>query len=390
MAAKQHVLIVGGGIIGVTAALELRRRGYEVTLIDPGPLPHPEASSTDISKMVRMDYGSDELYMDWMEAGLPLWREWNEGWGEELYHEDGFVIMAREEMRPGEFEYDSYRLLQERGYAPERLDSAALAARFPAWNEQVYVDGYYNEVAGWAESGAALTRLIEAARAAGVVLREGAAMAELLTDDGRVRGVVLGDGQTLAADTVIVAAGAWTPVLLPHLGDVMWVVGQPVMHFQPAEPELFALPKFTGFAADISHTGWYGFPLNQGVVKIANHGEGVRLDPRGPKVVGAGEEARFREFLRETFPALAEAPCVKQRLCLYCDTWDGHFWIDHDREYPGLLVATGGSGHAFKFAPLFGGLIADVLEGRENRYAARFAWRERGMLGKEDARFMVE
>ena len=388
MAAGQRILIVGGGIMGVTAALELRRRQANVTLIDPGPLPHPEASSTDISKMVRMDYGSDELYTEWMEETFPRWREWNARWGEALYHEDGFVIMTREEMRPGGFEYESYRLLQERGYQPERLGAGALAARFPAWNAANYVDGYYNALAGWAESGNVLTRLIEEARAAGVVLREGAAMRELLTDDGRVRGVVLSDGQSLKADAVIVAAGAWTPVLLPHLAEMMWVVGQPVLHFQPADPEPFSLPKFTGFAADISNTGWYGFPLNQGVVKIANHGEGVRLDPRGPKIVGAGEEARFREFLRETFPPLAEAPCVKQRLCLYCDTWDGHFWIENDREYPGLLVATGGSGHAFKFAPMLGGLIADVLEGRANRYAERFAWRERGELGKEDARFM--
>ena len=390
MAAGQRILIVGGGIMGVTAALELRRRQANVTLIDPGPLPHPEASSTDISKMVRMDYGSDALYTEWMEEAFPRWRAWNERWGEALYHEDGFVIMAREEMRPGGFEYDSYRLLQERGCAPERLDSESLAARFPAWNAAVYVDGYYNALAGWAESGRVLTRLIEEARAAGVVLREGAAMQDLLTDDGRVRGVVLSDGQSLKADAVIVAAGAWTPVLLPHLAEMMWVVGQPVLHFQPAEPEPFSPPNFAGFAADISKTGWYGFPLHEGVVKIANHGEGVRLDPRGPKIVGAGEEARFREFLRETFLALADAPCVKQRLCLYCDTWDGHFWIDHDREYPGLLVATGGSGHAFKFAPVFGELIADVLEGRANRFADRFAWRERGELGKEDARFMVE
>lgn len=390
MAARQQILIVGGGIMGVTAALELRRRGAEVSLIDPGPLPHPEASSTDISKMVRMDYGSDALYMDWMEEAFPRWREWNARWGEALYHEDGFVIMAREAMRPDGFEYESFRLLQERGYAPQRLDAGGLAARFPAWSAEHYVDGYYSALAGWAESGRVLARLIEEARAAGVALREGAAMAELLTDDRRVRGVLLTDGQALRADAVIVAAGAWTPVLLPHLGEMMWVVGQPVLHFRPAEPGPFALPNFTGFAADISNTGWYGFPLHEGVVKIANHGEGVRLDPRGPKVVGAGEEGRFRAFLRGTFPALAEAPCVKRRLCLYCDTWDGHFWIDHDRKYPGLLVATGGSGHAFKFAPVFGELIADVLEGRENRYAARFAWRERGVLGKEDARFMEE
>ena len=390
MATGQRILIVGGGIMGVTAALELRRRQANVTLIDPGPLPHPEASSTDISKMVRMDYGSDELYTEWMEEAFPRWREWNARWGEALYHEDGFVIMTRAEMRPGGFEYESYRLLRERGYRPERLDSKALAARFPAWNAVNYVDGYYNPLAGWAESGRVLARLIDEARAAGVEMREGAAMAQLLTDDKRVHGVLLTDGQRLTGDAVIVAAGAWTPMLLPHLQERMWVVGQPVLHFRPVEAAPFAMPRFTGFAADISNTGWYGLPFHEGVVKIANHGEGRRLDPRGPKEVGSGEEARFREFLRETFPALAEAPCVRQRLCLYCDTWDGHFWIDHDREYPGLLVATGGSGHAFKFAPLLGGLIADVLEGRANRYATRFAWRERGELGKEEARFLED
>ncbi len=166
MAAGQRILIVGGGIMGVTAALELRRRQANVTLIDPGPLPHPEASSTDISKMVRMDYGSDELYTEWMEEAFPRWREWNARWGEALYHEDGFVIMTREEMRPGGFEYESYRLLQERGYQPERLGAGALAARFPAWNAANYVDGYYNALAGWAESGRVLARLIDEARAA--------------------------------------------------------------------------------------------------------------------------------------------------------------------------------------------------------------------------------
>ncbi len=46
-------LIVGAGIYGVTAALELRSRGHRVSLIDPGPIPHPLAASTDISKVVR-------------------------------------------------------------------------------------------------------------------------------------------------------------------------------------------------------------------------------------------------------------------------------------------------------------------------------------------------
>jgi glycine/D-amino acid oxidase-like deaminating enzyme len=58
------VLVVGGGIFRVTAALELRRRGYGITLIDPGPLPAKLAASTDISKVVRVEYGADAIYME--------------------------------------------------------------------------------------------------------------------------------------------------------------------------------------------------------------------------------------------------------------------------------------------------------------------------------------
>ena len=63
MAARiQSIIVVGAGICGVTGAIELQRRGYNALLFDPGPLPNPNAASTDISKMIRMDYGADEFY----------------------------------------------------------------------------------------------------------------------------------------------------------------------------------------------------------------------------------------------------------------------------------------------------------------------------------------
>ena len=53
-------IVVGAGIFGVTAARELARRGHEVVLVDIGPIPHPLAASTDVSKVVRLEYGPDE------------------------------------------------------------------------------------------------------------------------------------------------------------------------------------------------------------------------------------------------------------------------------------------------------------------------------------------
>ena len=111
-------------------------------------------------------------------------------------------------------------------------------------------------------------------------------------------------------------------------------------------------------------------------MKIANHGPGRQMHPESPeRGVTADEEAQLRAFLRGTFPGLADAPIVYTRTCIYCDTWDGHLWIARDPAREGLVVATGGSGHAFKFAPVLGDLIADALEGAPNPVLPKFRWR---------------
>jgi len=97
----------------------------------------------------------------------------------------------------------------------------------------------------------------------------------------------------------------------------------------------------------------------------------------------------LREFLSITFPALADAPIVYTRICLYCDTNDGHFWIAPDPERPGLIIAAGDCGHGFKFAPVLGEIIADAAEGRSNPLQEKFRWRPEMALGSgtDAARF---
>src|SRR5437667_12395039 len=101
------IIIVGCGVFGVTAALELYQRGHTVSIFDPGQLPNPLASSTDISKLIRMDYGADDFYISIMERTLERWEDWNRLWGEELYHQDGFLNLTSGEMEAGGFEHES-------------------------------------------------------------------------------------------------------------------------------------------------------------------------------------------------------------------------------------------------------------------------------------------
>ena len=371
------VIVVGAGINGVTTAIELRKRGQEVVLVDPGPLPHPLAASTDISKAVRAAYGADEEYTELAERSIERWRKWNREFGTRLYHEVGVMFVRRQEMKPGDFEHESFKTLEKRGHKVERMNAPQLWKRFPAWNPELYGDGVLEIEAGYAESGRAVAMLIQRAKSAGVKLCEGATFSQLNERDNRVSGIALNDGQQIAGDFVVMAVGAWTPYVLPFTKKFFHATGQPVFHLKPSKPELFASERFPVFGADITTTGYYGFPINRdGVLKIANHGTGREMSPDSPeRVVTSDDKNNLRKFLASTFPSLTDAPIVNTRVCMYCDTHDGHFWIARDPEREGLVVAAGDSGHGFKFAPVLGEIIADAVEGKDNPLLDKFRWR---------------
>src|SRR5262249_31990350 len=372
-----RVIVVGAGINGVTAAIELKKRGHEVVLVDPGPLPHPLAASTDISKAVRAAYGADEDYTALAERSIKLWRQWNEEFGTKLYHEVGVMFVRRRKMGPGDFEHESLKLLEKRGLKVARMDTPQLWKRFPAWNRELYRDGVFEIEAGYAESGRTVAMLIERAKSAGVELRERVMFSRLDQRGNRVNGIALNDGQQIAADVVVMAVGAWTPYLLPFTKKFFRATGQPVFHLKPARFDLFAPERFPVFGADITTTGYYGFPHNRdGIVKIANHGSGREMSPESPqRVVTSEEEERLRKFLSWAIPPLAEAPIVYTRVCMYCETHDGNFWVAPDPEREGLVIAAGDCGHGFKFAPVLGEIIADAIEQKSNPILEKFRWR---------------
>ena len=389
------ILLVGAGIYGITTALELKARGYQVAVLDPGPLPHPLAASTDISKVVRMEYGTDETYMEMVEQAYQGWLQWNEEFGETLFHNVGVLMISRTPMSPGGYEYESYHLLRKRGHTPERLTGDEISHRFPAWRPGAFVDGFFHAQGGYAESGRVVAALVRLAQAKGVMLYPDQTVEDFIEEGSHIQGVRTRAGNMFPAEHVVVASGAWTPLRVPDLASILKVTGHPVFHLKPANPALFTPPDFVVFNADIRQTGWYGFPLHprEHVVKIANHGVGQELHPeKDTRVVTESDEARLRAFLVESLPELSTTPLVYTRRCLYVDTPDGDFWIDRHPQREGLTVASGDNGHGFKFAPILGGLIADAVEGKPNRWLSKFRWRDVSWqdVRQEAARFHGE
>lgn len=400
-------MVAGGGIFGVTAALELARRGWQVTLADPGPLPRAEASSTDRSKVIRMDYGRDDALSRLAQQAMEGWDEWNrQRFSRPLFHRTGFLLLRGSALEPGSFESASIDSLQGRGIPVERLDGAAIRRRFPAWNAERYPDGYLSPTAGWAESGEVVRQLVGWARKAGVRVLEGQVAGVVRGEvsgaqgqegvppgEGPVTGARLVDGRVLPCSVLVVAAGAWTPALLagPAFEGIpapdLRASAMPVLYLAPGDPRPFRGAGFPVWSADISRTGWYGFPAGpDGIVKIGHHGTGEARPPEAGVHPGPDWEARCRAFLRESLPGLAEAPLAGSRTCWYCDSVDGDFWITRHPACPGLVLATGGSGHGFKFAPVLGTLVANAVEGVPDPRLARFRWRDPDGARREHAR----
>jgi sarcosine oxidase len=119
----------------------------------------------------------------------------------------------------------------------------------------------------------------------------------------------------------------------------------------------------------------YGFPISPaGTVKAAkhlHHDETVLPDdPRRP--VSAMDESLIRAALESHIPA-ANGPLAAAKTCFYTMTPDHHFIIDRHPGAPNVIIASPCSGHGFKFAPVIGEILADlVTEGGTEHDISRF------------------
>ena len=187
------VVVVGGGVFGLTAALALRRRGHAVTVHDRYGVPSSQGASVDSSRLVRADYGDDGFFMDLARDAIKGWHAWNldvasssttapapapasapvpASTAAPLYHEVGVVFFRDGSIADGGYEHDSLRQLAARGLPVRRLRNPPGLA-IPAWaagDLGAFSDGYIQPHAGWADARGTVAYLAGKARDAGVVL----------------------------------------------------------------------------------------------------------------------------------------------------------------------------------------------------------------------------
>jgi glycine/D-amino acid oxidase-like deaminating enzyme len=360
-----NVGIVGAGIFGIAAALELRARGHEVLVVEQGLVPNERASSTDVSKTIRRAYGDNATYVELAERAAPKWRAWHERLGRGFYFQIGQLQVERD-FRAGQRVRESYEFFQRRGSGGSGLLSVAEAReRFPQF---AYTDAdtcVFDSWAGYIASGRAVLDLSRLARAEGVTIRENTPAREVTETIERAE-IVL-DDERLRFDRVVIAAGVWITRLVPTIGRRFRPTFQQMAFFEPVDRGRFAPGPLPAWSVDVETEGWYGHPLQaEGWVKVSNDLLGPMVAPDVPRQATPEFLDAAREFVARRMPELARGRLVGSRACLYENTPDRHFVVDWAPGCQRTLVAGGGSGHGFKFGGSIGEVIADALEDKPN------------------------
>ncbi|KZF23062.1 FAD dependent oxidoreductase [Xylona heveae TC161] len=389
------ITIVGAGLFGLTTALELTRRGYKnVQVVDRYLPPVADGSSVDISRIIRPDY-ADAFYA---KLGLEAMRGWGEG-GEysPFFYRSGLLCMAGEGSHP--YLEQSQANLEKMGIKTQNLRGNEMRERYPGVisGDLARARGYANTICGWADAQQAISYLARQCTQAGVSFLTGShgTVLSLVTNGANeVIGVRTLTGAVIKSDQVILATGAWTPHLL-DMANMSVSTGQPVGFLQLTEQEAEQM-KDSPVIIDLS-TGWFVFPPTPGtrILKMARHGYGYETSrtpslQRDQKVsvpkldssnvnstfLPTDAELALRQGLALFFPQLKDRPFINRRLCWYTDTPQGDFVIDHHPSYKNLFVATGGSGHAFKFLPALGRHIVDNFEHKAStEQKEKWAWK---------------
>ncbi|KAF7377841.1 DAO domain-containing protein [Mycena sanguinolenta] len=392
------ILIVGAGCFGLSTALALLKRGWtDVTVIDrAATLPAPDGASNDINRVVRTSY-SDDFYS---KLAFDAIREWKtrDKW-HDAYHESGVLVLGS-----GSVDYAHKAYLHDRdiGLRVVPLDSQAtfhqvfmLQAHLGTFENRT---GYLNRDSGWANAGQGVKCIMDQVAALNGKIILGKDVVELIQHGQKTTGVRCVDGTVFdALELVVLATGSWTGSAFPDLpiGNIFQATGQCIAMVQltPEEADMYKeCPVVLDFALSFCI-----FPPNeQNMVKLATHKckqsnhnhigladihaagyvqsigaknistpRTITSDPYTGLLIPKADVKELREQLRMVYPALAEKPFVATRMCWYNDSFDDDWVIGyHPKSDKSLMFATAGSGHAYKFLPVIGQLVADAIEGK--------------------------
>ncbi|WP_135854921.1 NAD(P)/FAD-dependent oxidoreductase [Halorussus salinus] len=349
------VVVVGGGIVGLSSAYALAERGANVTLAEKGSL--GMGSTARSAGGIRMQF-STEVNVRLSLASMEVWDGFADEFGVNIEHRrPGYLFLARSDGTAERFRAD-VAMQNDLGVGSEYLSPAEAREHCPGLRDEEFVAAQYNAEDGFADPNLAVQGYAEAAREAGADIRTKTAVRDVLTDDSGVVGVET-DDERIDADFVVNAAGAWASRVaeLAGLDLPIHPRRRQIATVEPTTP----VPEDVPLTIDLD-TGSYFRPERDGAALVGGQfgDEDPDVDP------DAYSESMDIEWAATAVERAADCATyfdadsrIKRGWAgLYAVTPDHHPIIEETA--PGFVTAAGFSGHGFQHAPATGTLVAQL------------------------------
>ncbi|MEV4513227.1 FAD-dependent oxidoreductase [Dactylosporangium sp. NPDC049525] len=349
------VVVIGGGAMGSAAAWQLARRGAQVVLLEQYEAGHTNGASHGASRIFRLSY-PDTVHVGLAREARRLWRELEDETGTQLLTVTGGVDHG---------DHPDLQILADglaaAGVPHSWLSPAEAAERWPGIRFDTRA--LFHPDSGRLHADRSVEALQAAAAKSGAVVRHSTPVTsiEVLGEDAVL--VHTGDG-SYRARRVVAAVNAWAAKLVGGLAPLppLRVTQEQPAHFGARAAE-DGWPSFGHRFADGTaaagafYGGIYGLATPGEGIKVGFHGVGPEVDPDHRDFTPEPAQlAALREYARRWLPGV-DADVFTPISCTYTTTPDATFVLD--RHGP-VVVATGFSGHGFKFVPAIGRVLADL------------------------------
>ncbi|TPM03276.1 FAD-dependent oxidoreductase [Mesorhizobium sp. B2-3-11] len=349
-----NVIVVSAGIAGLSTAWSLVKAGHAVSIVEQGPIPNPLAASGDHHRIIRRAYRAGTDYGRLITEAYEAWDEMWADLGENHLDARGFVCVSRE---PGD-EAEEYREGLEEGNFPfELLEPDAAVERWPFLEAGSFRYAYFSREGGALHCRGIAAGLAKWLRANGANVYEHSKVTEIDAEAGHI---VLESGETMQADRIVVAAGAWVLKLFPELGGELKTFRTALAYVEPpadlkaaweAAPVILDVGgKTDGYM--IPPTRGAGMKFGSGLHKVPTSDADWNREP----VPGEGEA--IRNLFSPPIARIEEYKVTEVVTCAYTFTSDEKF-LAH--ETGKCLVVSACSGHGYKFGAAVGRRVAKAI-----------------------------
>lgn len=340
MQKNYDAIVVGVGGIGSAICSTLARSGLSVLGVEQFSPLHDKGSSHGETRAIRKAYFEHPGYVPLLNRSYELWEQLEKRNQIQLLYKTGCLIMGPN----GCHVVEESRKSADSAHLPyELLNTKEIKQRFGVSLEEEAI-GFYESEGGYLRVEKCLEVFQNEAKTFGATL-----LFDIKVTDIGENSITTNEG-TFQASKIILCAGAWTDQFL----SVPLKVKRAVQFwFEPAIDN-----KLPVFFQETPKGDWiYGFPEVEGRMKVAFHNILEDCSPETiRREVGKSEIQKIEKVIRALNPGIGKY--LASKTCMYNMTPDEHFLLG---EYQGKVIASGFSGHGFKFAPVIGEIVSKII-----------------------------